>query len=73
MGPIILLSRRPCAAEVLAQERAFLAALRSATRVELEGSQLLLTRGDDTRIGTFTAAPTPALAPPAEQPAAATS
>ncbi len=70
MGPIILLSRKPCAAEVLAQERAFLAALRSATRVDRDGGQLLLTRGDDTQVASFSAAPAPAR--PAEQ-AAATS
>jgi heat shock protein HslJ len=62
MGAIILLTKKPCAGEVRDQERAFLGSLRSATRVEAEGSQLLLTRPGGTRIASFAPEAAPAAA-----------
>jgi heat shock protein HslJ len=63
LGPIILLTKKPCAGEIRDQERAFLGSLRSATRVEAEGSQLLLTRPGGMRIASFTPEPAPGAAP----------
>ena len=62
LGAIILLTKKPCAGEIRDQERAFLGTLRSATRIETEGSQLLLTR-PGMRIASFMPAAAPAAAP----------
>jgi len=59
VGTLILMTRKACAPETLDQERAYLSALRSATHAEGEGSELLLTRGDDTRVVAYTAASSP--------------
>ncbi len=60
IGPLILMTRKACAPETLAQERAYLIALRSATRAELNGDQLLLARSGDTRaVGYAASSPPP--------------
>ena len=53
------MTKRGCPPEARDQERAYLAALRSATRAESAGSSLLLTSAGDARVATFTA-PAPA-------------
>jgi len=55
VGTLILLTRKACPAETLSQERAYLAGLQSATRAEVGGGQLLLTRAGDTRVASYTA------------------
>ena len=66
LGTIILLTKKPCAGEIRDQERAFLGTLRSATRIETEGSRLLLTR-PGMRIASFTPEAAPAAAPAGEE------
>jgi heat shock protein HslJ len=60
IGTLILMTRKACPADTRDQERAYLAGLRSATRAESAGGQLLLTRAGDTRVASYTAsAPAP--------------
>jgi putative lipoprotein len=56
IGTLILMTRKACPAEIRDQERAYLAGLRSATRAEGTGGELLLTRAGDTRVATYRAA-----------------
>ncbi len=54
LGAVILLTSKACAPEARDQERAYLAVLRSATRVEGGEGELVLTRAGDTRVASFT-------------------
>jgi heat shock protein HslJ len=57
IGTLILTTRKPCAGETKDQERAYLASLRSATRAEMGGDQLMLFRAGDTRVAGFVRIP----------------